>query len=493
MRQIFNPFLPLEEYIPDGEPHVFDKRVYLFGSHDKEGGETFCILDYVLYSAPVNNVRDWRYEGVIYRSIQDPNADPRRRYMYAPDVVRGNDGRYYLYYCLSGKGGKGGFEGPISVAVSDTPAGRYEYYGDVKNRDGTIFRRMIPFDPAVINDDGTIRLYYGWALPVGKPKTRLEAIVINAVMKRMFLKSVEEIVSEQEGIMGANTVEVASDMLTVITEPKRILPPPAMAEGTDFEGHAFFEGSSIRKIGDNYYFIYSSQRNHELCYARSKFPDRGFVYGGTIISGGDVGYHGRKEKERLNTTSNNHGSIECIDGSWYVFYHRHTHNSSYSRQACAEKIMLKEDGTISQVEMTSCGLNGEPLTGHGIYPAVIACNLTDGRMRHLRNGKANRKKPCIKYNGEERVIDGIRNGTLIGYKYFDFQGKTKMSVKVKGGGKGKFILYTEINGTKVGEITVSRSKKWTDFSTQVEIYGAKALYISFEGRGSFEFLSFTLF
>jgi hypothetical protein len=36
-RQVYNPFLPLHEYIPDGEPHVFGDRVYLFGSHDKEG------------------------------------------------------------------------------------------------------------------------------------------------------------------------------------------------------------------------------------------------------------------------------------------------------------------------------------------------------------------------------------------------------------------------------------------------------------------------
>lgn len=44
-KQVFNPFLPLNEYVPDGEPHVSGDRVYLFGSHDKEGGETFeCVL-----------------------------------------------------------------------------------------------------------------------------------------------------------------------------------------------------------------------------------------------------------------------------------------------------------------------------------------------------------------------------------------------------------------------------------------------------------------
>lgn len=48
-----NPILPLGEYIPDGEPHVFGDRLYLFGSHDEEGGSTYCPLDYVFYSAPI--------------------------------------------------------------------------------------------------------------------------------------------------------------------------------------------------------------------------------------------------------------------------------------------------------------------------------------------------------------------------------------------------------------------------------------------------------
>ena len=59
-RQAYNPFLPLNEYIPDGEPHVFGNRVYLYGSHDREGGYTFCMEDYVVYSAPVDDLTDWR-------------------------------------------------------------------------------------------------------------------------------------------------------------------------------------------------------------------------------------------------------------------------------------------------------------------------------------------------------------------------------------------------------------------------------------------------
>lgn len=113
-KQAFNPFLPLNEYIPDGEPHVFGDRVYHYGSHDREGGWTFCMDDYVVYSAPVDDLADWRCEGVSYRAEQDPDYS-EYKYMYAPDVVCGNDGRYYLYYCMAGEYGYGGYSRPSAL------------------------------------------------------------------------------------------------------------------------------------------------------------------------------------------------------------------------------------------------------------------------------------------------------------------------------------------------------------------------------------------
>lgn len=98
MKQVYNPYLPSNEYIPDGEPHVFGDRIYVFGSHDREGGTTFCELDYVVYSAPVTDLTEWKCEGTIYRAKQDPHYCEERKQMYAPDVVQGTDGRYYLYY-----------------------------------------------------------------------------------------------------------------------------------------------------------------------------------------------------------------------------------------------------------------------------------------------------------------------------------------------------------------------------------------------------------
>lgn len=414
--QIYNPFLPLYEYIPDGEPHVFGDRVYHYGSHDKEGGDTFCMLDYVCYSAPVDDLTDWRYEGVIYQAKQDPRY-PAPQYMYAPDVVQGNDGRFYLYYCMGGDYGQGGYQGPVSVAVCDTPAGKYEYLGVVKNPDGSPMLKYICFDPAVLNDDGTIRLYYGTQYDYEERNDFLTNDFYLQDEIEMFGRSREEILSYPDSIMGPVMAVLSDDMLTVKEEAKHII--PYRVKGTSFEAHPFFEGSSMRKVGKKYYFIYSSWQNHELCYATSDQPDRDFVFGGTIVSNGDIGYQGRDTQHKLNMTGTTHGSIIEINGQWYVFYHRLTHKSDYSRQACAEKIRILEDGSIPQAEMTSCGLNDGPLSAEGTYPAVIACNLTNGHMPHGSNSVFQISFPNVTHKGQERFIAEIEDHTLIGYKYFE--------------------------------------------------------------------------
>lgn len=414
--QIYNPFLPLYEYIPDGEPHVFGDRVYHYGSHDKEGGDTFCMLDYVCYSAPVDDLTAWRYEGVIYQAKQDPRY-PAPQYMYAPDVVQGNDGRFYLYYCMGGDYGQGGYQGPVSVAICDTPAGQYEYLGVVKNPDGSPMLKYICFDPAVLNDDGTIRLYYGTQYDYEERDDFLTNDFYLQDEIQMFGRSREEILSYPDSIMGPIMAVLSDDMLTVKEEAKHII--PYRVKGTSFEAHPFFEGSSMRKVGKKYYFIYSSWQNHELCYATSDQPDRDFVFGGTIVSNGDIGYRGRDTRHKLNMTGTTHGSIIEINGQWYVFYHRLTHKSDYSRQACAEKIRILEDGSIPQAEMTSCGLNDGPLSAEGTYPAVIACNLTNGHMPHGSNSVFQISFPNVTHKGQERFIAEVEDHTLIGYKYFE--------------------------------------------------------------------------
>ena len=485
-----NPFLPLDTYIADGEPHVFGDRVYLFGSHDKEGGGTYCMLDYEFWSAPVTDLSDWSCKGVSYSARQDPLYSEKLRYMYAPDVVQGNDGRFYLYYCMSGEKGAGGYGQPISVAVCDTPDGKYEYYGFVQNPDGSPMLKYVTFDPAVINDDGVIRLYYGTWYPFHEHGKFLDGI-FHKVESRMFGKPVPEIKAYKDGIMGANQVELADDMLTVKSDPVHIM--PSRIKKTGFQKHPFFEASSIRKIGSIYYFLYSSIQGHELCYATSQYPDKDFAYGGVIVSNGDVGYQGRKEKDRLNTTGTNHGSIASIDGQWYVFYHRNTNKTAYSRQACAEPIEILPDGTIPQVEITSQGLRGKPLKARGTYLAAICCNLTNGRMPHQGNGIIKKNIPYITSENGERIVVAV-NKTQVVYKYFDFLGgKTKLTLRYKAAGGGEIAIMVSGQDKPVGVLAVSKTKSWTDGSVECDIpAGVQSLTFFWQSNFNLKLLKFTI-
>lgn len=488
-KQAVNPFLPLSEYIPDGEPHVFGNRVYLYGSHDKEAGETFCMLDYMGWSAPVDDLGNWSCSGSIYSAKQDPLYDPEKMpHMYAPDVVQGNDGRFYLYYCMSGYAGNGGYHNPVSVAVCDTPDGKYEYLGVVRNPDGTPMWRYVCFDPAVINDDGTIRLYFGTTTPWidnlpsihEREKAYAEA----------FGRTIEQLRAVPEGISGAYCVTLADDMLTVVDPPRRI---DRTISGSGYKAHGFFEGSSIRKNKDTYYFVYSSVNNHELCYATSKYPDRDFVYGGTIISNGDVGYQGRKPEDRLNHTGTNHGSIECVNGQWYVFYHRLTHQSDYSRQACAEKITILSDGSIPQVQTTSCGLNDGPLQWEGTFPAAICCNLTNGNMRHGSNRNERYDAPLVMSQNDQRFISNISIGTMIGYKYFSMEGNRNLTLSVRGSFRGRAEVCCEPDGTPIAEIPIMPAQDWHPVHTRFTVpKGIYPIYFRFVGEGRMDLIEFTL-
>ena len=543
-KQAMNPFMPIDVYIPDGEPHVFGDRIYLFGSHDTEGGARYCSEeDYLAYSAPLDDLSDWRCDGVIYESSQAAGyVEGGQNDLYAPDVVQGNDGRYYLYYNLDGNGTERGHN-MIQVAVCDSPAGRYEYYGFVRNADGTPYCDYLDGDPAVINDDGVIRIYHGWSLSMvaagahsqgagtqaasapqhekseyaqqadqnaqqaqqpqqmPEPGSAMMKAMLKPVYKMLFHRPDEAVEKLEYPLMGANTVEVADDMLTVTGPTKRIVPGQFdTPRDSSFYGHAFYEASSIRKINGTYYFIYSSENSNELCYATSAYPDRDFEYRGTIISNGDVGYNGRKNEDRLNMTANNHGSLECVNGQWYIFYHRQTHNGTFSRQACAEKVQILADGSIPQVECTSCGMNDGPLSAKGTYPAVYACNITNGHMPHATNTMVNADIPFITHEGDERFITNIKDGTLIGFKYFDLRGARELSIRFRGGSGAFLIACDEACKKIIGGISLKDAREdgtgWSKASAPLELAAAEdagctPLYLKFAGEGPADLLEIT--
>lgn len=392
-----NPILPLWEYIPDGEPRVFGDRVYLYGSHDRVNCDYFCDYKLKVWSAPVNDLNNWKCHGDSFHTLADEDhasdtAEWTERELYAPDVVCKN-GKYYLFaYILGSKG---------CVGVSDKPEGpfrllsRYEYNEADAGDDG------IYNDPGVlVDDDGRVYIYYGFE------KSHMNEI-------------------DPENMYGIIEGSYIEDVI-----------PQGMNE------YDFFEASSPRKIDGRYYLIYSPRMGSRLAYAISDSPTGPFERKGYIIDNSED-YPG----------GNNHGSIACINGQWYIFYHKMTNGTIMSRRACAEKIEILPDGTIPKVEMTSLGFE-DSLNPYKPTPAEIACVLKNGEGK---NGIMITEKDSF-----TRVITGIKDGAIIGYKYFDFgeddSSKTmELAMQVVGKGcraKVKVVIDDYNDGEEIGTIII---------------------------------------
>ena len=387
-----NPILPLWEYIPDGEPRVFGDRVYLYGSHDRAASGAFCDWKLKVWSAPVNDLNNWQCHGDSFHTLPDEDhpsdtADWTERELYAPDVVS-RDGKYYLYaYILGSKG---------CVGVSDKPEGpfkllgRYEY-DEADGGDEGIFNDA----GVLVDDDGKVYIYYGYER---NHFGEIDPATMRTIKKGSYI----------------------ADLI-----------PRGMGD-TDF-----FEASSPRKINGKYYLIYSPRKGSRLDYAIADKPQGPFKRVGTIIDNG-VDY----------PAGNDHGSVCCINGQWYVFYHRMTNNTIMSRRACAEKIEILPDGTIPQVEMTSLGFE-ESLNPYRITPAEIACVLKGGGF-------------VIEKDSFTRVITNIKTDSIIGYKYFDFgednSSKTmEFAAQIIGGGcpcEIHILIDDYNNGEEIGVLDI---------------------------------------
>ncbi len=465
LKQITNPYLPSWEYIPDGEPYVFGKRLYVYGSHDKFNGDVYCMGDYVCWSCDINDPGTWKYEGVIYKKSDDPANTDLQGNLYAPDVTIGPDGRYYLYYVLSNWG-------VVSVAVCDTPAGKYEFYGYVHYEDGKRLGEREgdepQFDPGVITEGDVTYLYTGFCAIPDKSRH------------------------------GAMCTVLGPDMVTVKKGPEFIVPATHNSIGTKYEGHAFFEAPSIRKRNGLYYFIYSSQVCRELCYATSERPDGDFVYRGVLVDNGDIGIDTYKRADMPGCyCANNHGSIIEINGTWYIFYHRHTNGTNYSRQGCFEKLVPEGEILFRQSEITSCA--GFPFTKKGFYPAYLACNLfTDEEKLDVPwSGWMDDRFPKITQEGRDGdenygYVCNMRNTARAGFKYFECRDLKVVSVRTKGYANGRLEVRTKWDGPCLGSFPISYANVWHDTEGVVEIPdGVNSLYFTFAGDGYLQFGGFT--
>jgi hypothetical protein len=432
-----NPYLPLWEHIPDGEPYVFEdpdnpgkQRVYVYGSHD-DLVTAYCGRDQVVWSAPVEDLSQWRYDGEILVVDKNRDGEPfdsagTADVLYAPDVtlVTDKDGKktYYLF-----PNDQTGYRNGL-IAKSDRPDGPFEVCNWSKD-DPNQVDGVLKFDPAVfVDDDGRVYGYWGF--------------------ERSF------------------AAEFDPETMATVKPGTKIVED--MISGRNQEGvFSFFEASSIRKIKDKYVFIYSRftkdgefglpVSNYTLAYCYSDQPLGPWTYGGTIIDG-----RGREINEQGDTIAsatpdgNTHGSICEINGQWYVFYHRQTGTDEYARQAMVAPITVKvEEGKGGKVEISEGEYNSEGFALNGLNPfeshsAGIACWHTGPKpaVHNWPNNTYYGSYIEASYGGEEgmtkeealaskakfdapydlryntnRIVNNV-DGSIVGYKYFNFDAET---------------------------------------------------------------------
>ena len=190
------------------------------------------------------------------------------------------------------------------------------------------------------------------------------------------------------------------------------------------------------------------------------------------------------------------GAYYLRNGKHYIFWHRHTHGRAFSRQGCADEVQILEDGTIPQIEMTSCGLNDGALPARGKYESYIACHLTEADREKLglvlgMGGGPGDSRPelpeSMPYITEERdenyehgckpYICNMRTGVVAGFKCFEFDGtEREIALELRGNGKVEVLLDC-LDGEVVAEAE-NTGERWNIVSAELKkTEGVHALYV----------------
>lgn len=493
--QAGNPYLPLWEHVPDGEPRVFEDpdnpgkyRAYIIGSHDVRYN-SYCGPDIRAWSAPVENLTQWRDEGPIFTYHIDNQWDV----MYAPDLVevKQKDGtkKYYLYPHSRGP------RREAMVCVGDRPDGPFTPLNLTADGRATTPGSVIGFDPSIFIEEITdasdpdynigYRAYAFWGF---QHSTAAELDQSTMYSIRPGRERIEYFIP-------------ASARYGVVRDPAGTEYPALYKEQNPGEFN-FFEASSIRKVGNKYVMVFSGysgpdyglgSTNSALRYAFGDSPLGPWRSGGVLVDSRGVVLN--EDGTKLITTNaahNTHGSIEKINDQWYVFYHRPPRGFGNARQpmvapikiVCDEKpvaeggvvkitgynpyaeneewIAAASNGdTYSGAEVTSEGFNIFGLPPYAYYSAGYACFMT--------NGQSMQDSWDMWDNSMDLVV---RNSDIIGFKYFLFGGELTADVaKTKGlppfqgtapGNKTKINLFLTPKSSQSFKIKVMMDAPWNN-------------------------------
>ncbi|MEL7585330.1 MAG: family 43 glycosylhydrolase [Prolixibacteraceae bacterium] len=403
-----NPVLPpsWKLYFPDPEPKLYDDGVYVYGSKDVDygimpTGKNWCSDRYhVLWS---EDLIHWTDKGMSFHldSVKGKYWHPQYKRLYAPDVARNPaDGKYYLYFCFNHT--RPEREEIFMVAVSDKPEGPFLNPRPLLI-DGQETIQAI--DPGVmVDDDG--KAYVTWPFMMGQLDP-----------------------DDFTNILGNTVVDV-----------KQWMP----------EENTPFEGPSLRKRGDTYYYIYIeneglrqrpdgtwNNKPTRMAYMTSKQPLGPYTYQGLIIANSDY-------PEVINI----HGSLVGFENNWYVFYHMPVPDKRLTRQMCIEPLFFNHDGTIIYTEPSTSGIKGSFSCGDRINAAGAV--IYPGN--ELNPGYVSREKDYAK-------LVFSKPGSYAGYRYFDAgadePGSVLLNVQTTDEGAVMELRMDKPDGEMVSEIKLS--------------------------------------
>ncbi len=484
-----NPYLPLWEHLPDGEPRVFEDpdrpgkyRAYIIGSHDVTYS-AYCGNDIRMWSAPVEDLSQWRDEGPIFTWFVDGQWDT----MFAPDLVEVKDRKtgkktYYLYPHSRG------WRRVAMVCKGDRPNGPFTPVNLTDDGRQCLPGSLIDFDPSVFIENITDKrdkdydrgfrayVFYGF-----RHSTAYELDQDNMYAVR-------------PGTEVHDYFIPASERYGVVRDPEGTQ-YPALYKDQNPGDFNFFEASSIRQVGNKYVMVFSGysgpeyglgSTNSALRYAFGDSPLGPWRSGGVLVD--SRGVVPNEDGTRLVTTNaahNTHGSLQEINGQWYVFYHRPPRGFGNARQAMVAPVKITwdkkkvADGGMVRItaydpytknnEWTASASNGMTYTGAEVtsegfqifglppyryYSAGLACYMTGNEWMQDNHDVWN----------DGMDLAGINNRGIVGFKYFGFGGLDKDTKGVKAftgtkkgngtslcldltpGGNGAFTIHVMLDG-----------------------------------------------
>ncbi len=489
-----NPYLPLWEHVPDGEPRVFEDpdnpgkfRAYIIGSHDV-AYTRYCGPDIRMWSAPVEDLSQWRDEGPIFTHYVNGQWDT----MFAPDLVEVKNritGKktYWLYPHSRG------WQRVPMVCRGDRPDGPFTPVNLTEDGTKCVPGSFIDFDPSVFVENITDKkdkdydkgfrayVFYGFQ----------HSTAVELDQNTMY--------SKREG------TEPIDPFIPASSADGRLLDKPgseykALYEGQNPLDFNFFEASSIRQVGNKYVMVFSGysgkeyglgNTNSALRYAYGDSPLGPWRSGGVLVDSRGVVLN--EDGTKLITTNfghNTHGSLQEINGQWYVFYHRPPRGFGNARQSMVAPVKITCDKkpvakggrvTITGYDpytknnvWTAKASNGHEYTGAEVtsegfqifglppyqyYSAGYACFV-------YGPGSNDWMQDNHDVWNNSMDLAGIQNGGVIGFKYFGFGGLTKDTKGVKAfegtkkGDNARLYLNLTSSGKGAFKIHIKLDNPW---------------------------------